>query len=159
MLHSAQSGERVVLRGGILVDGTGAPRRAADVELDGDRISRILEPGAPSDAADDDVSGAIVAPGFIDMHAHSDLAVLADPAHAAKLEQGVTLEVLAQDGLGYAPVDDRGMRTMRERLAAFNGSPDLDFTWRSVADYLARIDRGRRSTSRCSCRTARCARR
>ena len=48
----------------------------------------------------------VLSPGFIDMHAHSDLQLLTHPAHYAKISQGVTTELLGQDGLSYAPVDD-----------------------------------------------------
>jgi N-acyl-D-amino-acid deacylase len=131
-----------VLRGGEIVDGTGAPRRRADLEIRGDRVARILAPGEASDRHRVDVAGLVVAPGFIDMHAHSDLAVLADAGHAAKLEQGVTLEVVGQDGLGYAPVDDRTMAEMRVQLAGWNGDPALAYDWRSVAGYLDRLEEG-----------------
>jgi N-acyl-D-amino-acid deacylase len=131
-----------ILRGGEVVDGTGAPRRRADVEVAGGRIARVVESGAASVLPEVDVAGRVVAPGFIDLHSHSDLAVLADSRHVAKLEQGVTLEVVGQDGLGYAPVDDAAMAQMRARLAGWNGDPDLDFGWRGVGDYLDRVDRG-----------------
>ncbi|GLU47324.1 N-acyl-D-amino-acid deacylase family protein [Nocardiopsis ansamitocini] len=133
----------LVLAGGVLVDGTGAPRRRADVAIAQGRITAVTEPGdrdAPGRRID--VSGLVVAPGFIDMHAHSDLAVLADPAHEAKVAQGVTTEVLGQDGLGYAPVTDATMPAVREQIAGWNGTPDLDYAWRSVADYLDLVDAG-----------------
>lgn len=133
----------LVLRGGVIVDGLGTPRYASDVLIEAGKITRILEPGAPASGADTiDVSGLVISPGFIDMHAHSDLAVLADRDHAAKVGQGVTLEVVGQDGLGYAPVTDEVMAQTREQIAGWNGDPDLDYAWRSVADYLALVDRG-----------------
>ncbi|MBK5189223.1 MAG: amidohydrolase family protein, partial [Gemmatimonadaceae bacterium] len=133
----------LVLRGGVIVDGLGTPRYASDVLIEAGKITRILEPGAPASGADTiDVSGLVISPGFIDMHAHSDLAVLADRDHAAKVGQGVTLEVVGQDGLGYAPVTDEVMAQTRGQIAGWNGDPDLDYTWRSVADYLALVDRG-----------------
>jgi N-acyl-D-amino-acid deacylase len=90
-----------------------------------------------------DAGGLVCAPGFIDMHAHSELAVLADPVHLGKLGQGCTLEVLGQDGLSYAPVDDVTAPQMWEAIAAWNGRPEgLDTSWRSVGDYLDRVDRG-----------------
>ncbi|MEU3233454.1 N-acyl-D-amino-acid deacylase family protein [Nocardiopsis alba] len=132
-----------VLTGGRIVDGTGGPSRLADLVLSAGRISHVLPSGTARGRGETvDVTGLVVAPGFIDMHAHSDLAVLADPAHEAKVLQGVTLEVLGQDGLGYAPVTDATVDPIRERIAAWNGTPDLDHTWRSVGDYLDRVDRG-----------------
>ncbi|GAB3249040.1 N-acyl-D-amino-acid deacylase family protein [Kineosporia babensis] len=89
-----------------------------------------------------DAGGLVLAPGFIDMHAHSDLAVLTDPEHLAKTTQGVTTEVLGQDGLSYAPADEATLDVLREQLAGWNGIPDIDWSWRSVGEYLDRVDQG-----------------
>lgn len=133
----------IVLRGGDVIDGTGAPPVAADVWIADGRIEGLLPPGRPGAGTREvDVTGLAVSPGFIDMHAHSDLAVLADPRHDAKVAQGVTLEVVGQDGLGYAPTDDTTMRIIRDQIYAWNGDPALDYGWRTVADYLARVDDG-----------------
>jgi N-acyl-D-amino-acid deacylase len=135
----------VILRGGVVVDGTGGAGYPGDVVVERGRISAVAAPGRASGAAGPvvDVSGLVVAPGFVDMHSHSDLAVLADPVHEAKVLQGVTLEVLGQDGLSYAPVDDATLDQLRAQLAGWNGEPaGLDWSWRSVGEYLARIDRG-----------------
>ncbi|RAX43967.1 D-aminoacylase [Arthrobacter sp. AQ5-06] len=131
-----------VLRGGSVIDGLGGPRYAADVLISDGRIGGIISPGQAAAGDDIDVAGLVVAPGFIDMHAHSDLAVLADPAHVSKAAQGITLEVVGQDGLGYAPVNDEVMAATREQIAGWNGTPDLDYSWRSIADYLAEVDKG-----------------
>ncbi|MEP6843181.1 MAG: amidohydrolase family protein, partial [Pseudolysinimonas sp.] len=132
-----------VLRGGSIVDGLGTPRYEADLVIREGRIRELVEPGVLAPGAQElDVSGLVIAPGFIDMHAHSDLAVLADPAHLSKVAQGVTLEVVGQDGLGYSPVTDDVMDATLAQIAGLNGSPDIDYSWRSVADYLARVDRG-----------------
>lgn len=132
-----------VLVGGSVVDGTGAPAFDADVVVADGRIIEVAPPGT-TDATGPriDVTGLMIAPGFIDMHAHSDLAVLADPAHEAKVWQGVTLEVLGQDGLSYAPVTDVTLAQLLGQLAGWNGTPELDYDWRSVGEYLDRIDRG-----------------
>lgn len=132
----------VLLLGGEVVDGTGAPRRRADVAIaDG----RIVAVGDLADRAAErriDVSGHVVTPGFIDMHAHSDLPLLTDPDHLAKVAQGVTTEVLGQDGLSYAPVDDATLAQVRRQIAGWNGNPaDLDLSWRTVGGYLDRLDR------------------
>ncbi|ROR97766.1 N-acyl-D-amino-acid deacylase [Salana multivorans] len=132
----------VLLLGGEVVDGTGAPRRRADVAIADGRIVAI---GDLADRAAErriDVSGHVVTPGFIDMHAHSDLPLLTDPDHLAKVAQGVTTEVLGQDGLSYAPVDDATLAQVRRQIAGWNGNPaDLDLSWRTVGGYLDRLDR------------------
>ncbi|WP_328670045.1 D-aminoacylase [Streptomyces sp. NBC_00322] len=135
----------LVIRGVRVIDGSGGPSYRADVGLDGGRICAIRRDGdrALSAARTLDAHGLALSPGFIDMHAHSDLALLRDPAHEAKAAQGVTLEVLGQDGLSYAPVDDATLTEVRKAVTGWNGDGrDIDFDWRTVGEYLDRMDRG-----------------
>ncbi|MFE2039936.1 amidohydrolase family protein [Streptomyces sp. NPDC059477] len=139
----------LVIRDADVVDGTGAPAYRADVVVDGGRIVSIVKEAAaagcrrPTATRELDAAGLTLAPGFIDMHAHSDLALLRDPDHSAKAAQGVTLEVIGQDGLSYAPVDDRTLAEVRSAITGWNGhGDDIDFDWRSVGEYLDRLDRG-----------------
>ncbi|RKT31628.1 N-acyl-D-amino-acid deacylase [Microbacterium sp. AG1240] len=134
----------MLITGAVVVDGTGAPRYEADVRVAGARIETVSPRIAPK--ADEDVldaAGLILAPGFIDMHAHSDLEVLRPGSHTAKLRQGVTTEVIGQDGLSYAPVDRETLADVRERIGGWHGDlPDARFTWRTVDAYLAALDEG-----------------
>nr|WSZ14918.1 D-aminoacylase [Streptomyces canus] len=141
--------EELVIRDADVVDGSGAPSYRADVVVDGGRILSIVKEAAdagcqrPTARRELDAEGLVLSPGFIDMHAHSDLALLRDPDHSAKAAQGVTLEVLGQDGLSYAPVDDRTLEEVRRAITGWNGyGDDIDFDWRSVGEYLDRLDRG-----------------
>ncbi|OKK06208.1 N-acyl-D-amino acid deacylase [Streptomyces sp. CB03234] len=134
----------LVIRDVRVVDGTGGPSYRADVGITGGRIAAIRREGdRPLPAARVlDAHGLALAPGFIDMHAHSDLALLRDPDHSAKAAQGVTLEVLGQDGLSYAPVDDRTLGEVRRAVTGWNGDGcDIEFDWRTVGEYLDRLDR------------------
>lgn len=128
----------------ILVDGTGEPRRNADVLIDGAVITTIADAGTLAGTRADrtiDATGLVLSPGFIDMHAHSDLQLLVNPAHYAKLSQGVTTELLGQDGLSYAPVDDATLVGVRQKIAGWNDNPeDFDWNWRTVGEYLDRLD-------------------
>jgi N-acyl-D-amino-acid deacylase len=141
----------LLIRDADVVDGSGAraPFRA-DVAVDDGRIASVVPASAggrrPSGARRVlDAAGLALAPGFIDMHAHSDLALLRDPDHSAKAAQGVTLEVVGQDGLSYAPVDDRTLAEVRSAITGWNGSApgdtSVDFDWRTVGGYLDRVDR------------------
>ncbi|MGA5320110.1 N-acyl-D-amino-acid deacylase family protein [Streptomyces seoulensis] len=141
--------EELVVRDADVVDGSGAPAYRADVVVDRGRIVSIVKEAAaagcqrPRARRELDAEGLVLSPGFIDMHAHSDLALLRDPDHSAKAAQGVTLEVLGQDGLSYAPVDDRTLEEVRRAITGWNGyGDDLDLDWRSVGEYLDRLDRG-----------------
>jgi N-acyl-D-amino-acid deacylase len=128
-----------------VIDGTGAARYRADVAVDKGRIAEISSPRTVpgADKMIDPRPGCVLAPGFIDMHAHSDLRLLTDPGHFPKISQGVTTEVIGQDGISYAPIDDIALDVIRRQIAGWNGNPsDLDFSWRSVADYLDRLDQG-----------------
>ncbi len=133
----------VILAGGTVIDGTGAPRYTADVAISGATIARIGDCTDLVAGRTIDATGLVVAPGFIDMHAHSDLQILLNPDHVAKVSQGVTTEVLGQDGLSYAPVDDAALAQVRRQIAGWNGNPaDFDFSWRTVGEFLDRLDRG-----------------
>ncbi|GGQ58500.1 N-acyl-D-amino-acid deacylase family protein [Streptomyces asoensis] len=141
--------EDLVVRDADVVDGTGADSYRADVVIDDGRIVSIVKEAAaagcqrPRAVRELDAEGLVLAPGFIDMHSHSDLALLRDPDHSAKAAQGVTLEVLGQDGLSYAPVDDETLEGVRRAITGWNGhGDDLDFDWRSVGEYLDRLDHG-----------------
>ncbi|MEU8822491.1 D-aminoacylase [Streptomyces sp. NPDC048636] len=139
----------LVIRDAHVIDGTGDPAFRADVAVDGGRIAAVVREGEgprPGGRRVVDAGGLALSPGFIDMHAHSDLALLRDPDHSAKAAQGVTLEVIGQDGLSYAPVDDRTLPQIRTAITGWNGgapgSTDIDFDWRDVGGYLDRLDRG-----------------
>ena len=97
----------LLLRGGTVIDGTGAPRRTADVAVDGDRISAIGRLDAMRGDREIDVSGLVVSPGFIDAHTHDDRAVLSDRPMACKVSQGVTTVVTGNCGVSLAPLAGR----------------------------------------------------
>ncbi|MFC4373179.1 amidohydrolase family protein [Nocardia halotolerans] len=126
-----------------IVDGTGGPRTRGDVLV---REGRIAEIANAIDTEARTVAvppGSVLAPGFIDMHAHSDLYLLTHPEHTPKITQGVTTEVLGQDGLSYAPIDDAALAVLRKQIAGWNGNPaGFDFSWRTVGQYLDRLDQG-----------------
>ncbi len=133
----------LLITGAIIVDGTGAPGRPGSVAVVDGRI-RVLDPtdAPPTHAGRTiDATNKIVAPGFIDLHSHGGLAILADGRHEPKVRQGVTTELVGVDGNGFAPF------TTRQELEAFvnldaglDGRPDLDYDWTSVESYLARYD-------------------
>ena len=94
----------LLIRGGLVIDGTGNPGFYAAVGVEGERVRILRGDLAGVDAARViDATGRIVCPGFIDMHAHSGLVILAEPLHEPKVRQGVTTEVIGIDGCSYAP--------------------------------------------------------
>lgn len=110
--------DRTVLRGGTVIDGTGGPRREADVEILGDRIGVVGEVMARPGDSVVPCHGRLILPGFIDAHSHADGAVFRDEVQLALLRQGVTSVVGGQDGVSYAPGD--GVWASRY-FAAING--------------------------------------
>jgi N-acyl-D-amino-acid deacylase len=133
----------LLIENGLLVDGSGTPRRRADVAIVGDRL-RVVDPGVLAGEHADrrvDASGLVVAPGFIDLHSHSGLMILADPRHEPKVRQGVTSEVIGVDGLSYAPLpgnDD--LAALVEMNAGLDGRPDIAYDWDDVNSYLDRFE-------------------
>jgi N-acyl-D-amino-acid deacylase len=133
----------LLIRGGRVIDGAGNPWFFADVGLAGGRVAAVGRLAGEPAARTIDADGLFVCPGFVDMHTHSDLQLLVNPAHQAKVHQGVTLELLGQDGLSYAPVTDEVLEQLRRQLAGWNDDPPgFDWSWRTVGEYLDRLDDG-----------------
>lgn len=140
--------ETLIINGRVL-DGAGNPWRRLDVGIADGRIAALL-PAASRDesvlqqaAQVLDVQDAVIAPGFIDMHSHSDLQVFVDPHVPPKLSQGITTELLGQDGLSAAPVNSEAIAERRSGLAGLDGDPPIAWTWSSFDDYLHALERAR----------------
>jgi dihydroorotase/N-acyl-D-amino-acid deacylase len=124
-----------LLAGGHVVDGTGAPWFSADVALSGDRIAAVGRID-PADAAHVvDVSGLVVAPGFIDMLGQSEFLLLVDNRAASKIYQGITTEITGE-GTSIAPLDDRMAEAARPRFEHFG----LVLDFRTLGDYFTRLE-------------------
>jgi N-acyl-D-aspartate/D-glutamate deacylase len=131
---------------GQIVDGTGAPRRGGDVGI---RDGRIVALGQVDEAAAHtmDADGAVVAPGFIDIHTHYDAQVLWDPTLAPSTLHGVTSVVAGNCGFSVAPLTDEGASYLMRMLARVEGMPlesletALDWGWRSTSDYFGRVEK------------------
>jgi N-acyl-D-amino-acid deacylase len=138
------TGVDILITGGTLVDGTGAPGRPGSIAIEADRL-RVIEAGQPLPEPAGrwiDAKDRVIAPGFIDLHSHAGLMILADPRHEPKVRQGVTTEVIGVDGNSYAPFDDpAGLAAFVELNAGLDGHPDIAYDWDTVAAYLSRFDR------------------
>ena len=128
----------LLIRGAAVLDGTGAAALRADVGVGGGRILEVGSIPADAQAAETvDAAGLALAPGFIDIHTHADIALLARPGHLPKIMQGVTTEVFTNCGLGFAPVEGDALRVQREYLGGLFGPDEgVDWRWRTVADLL-----------------------
>ena len=123
------------LRGGTVIDGTGTPRRRADVAIKADRIVAVGEVGKTTGAREIDVSGLVVAPGFIDVHTHDDRALLASDM-AAKASQGVTTVITGNCGISLAPLSLPHAPPPPLDLIG----DSADYAYPRFADYLAALD-------------------
>lgn len=127
----------LLVRGGLVVDGTGAPPRRADVAVDGDRIVAVA-PDLPGDARTVvDATGLVVCPGFVDIHTHSDLTLLSAPQAFSALTQGTTTQVVGNCGLGLAPrTATADLDAIRASAAYLDLDPDVAADWTTVGGYL-----------------------
>jgi len=133
----------LLVRGATVIDGSGVVGVVADVAVSAGRIVAVGADAAGGARRTIEAAGLVLCPGFVDMHAHSDLQILVNPDHTAKVSQGVTTEVLGQDGLSFAPIDEPTLGAVRRQIVGWNGEPDdFDFSWRSVEGYLDRLDVG-----------------
>ncbi len=123
----------VLVRGGLVLDGTGAPARPADIAIADARIAAVGEiAGAASRVID--ASGLAVAPGFIDVHSHDDVALLSNPGLDFKAAQGVTTVVCGNCGAGAAPANERLHEFYRLGVEGILG-PVEEFAWRSLGEF------------------------
>jgi N-acyl-D-amino-acid deacylase len=125
----------VLIAGGMVVDGTGAPWYRADVGVRGDRLVRIGQLSTATARTRIDASGLVVSPGFIDMLGQSEFNLLVDNRAASKLLQGVTTE-LTGEGASIGPLNDRVHEDDIPTYQHFGVAAD----WRALGDYLKRLD-------------------
>ena len=135
----------VVIRGGVVVDGTGAPGRAADVAIDDGGITHVGEVHA-SGREEIDADGLLVTPGWVDVHTHYDGQVTWDPLLTPSSWQGVTTVVMGNCGVGFAPVrpdrHDWLIRLMEgvEDIPGTALHEGITWGWESFPEYLDVID-------------------
>src|SRR5258708_492926 len=132
--------QRIILRGGQVIDGSGAPPVGADILIEGNTITAVDHRIEVGDSLVIDCAGRTVTPGFIDMHSHSDLKLFVDPQIPQKIRQGVTTEILGQDGISVAPVLDEKKSARRAALAGLLGNPEIDWNWNTIGEYLSALD-------------------
>jgi len=132
-------GYDILIENGRIIDGTGNPWFKADVGLKGGTIEAIGGLRAAEAKKRIDAEGMVVAPGFIDIHSHSDYNVLIDPRVESKVRQGVTTEVVGNCGSSAAPMN-ADVRAYREKYMRARLGEDFQFNWETMGDYLDLID-------------------
>jgi N-acyl-D-amino-acid deacylase len=119
-----------------VVDGSGTPAFVADVAIRGDLIAQVGQVQERRARLSIDGTGLTVAPGFIDLHTHSDYTLLVNPLAESKIHQGVTTEVIGNCGTSPAPLGEEGHAIVRTRMAQ---QYQLDVNWHTFGEYLERL--------------------
>ena len=135
----------LIIRGGTVVDGTGAPPVTADVAVDGDRIAEVgrVEGRAHREI---DADGLVVTPGFVDIHTHLDAQLAWDPLGTSASWHWVTSVVLGNCGVTFAPVAPGGQQVLAEMMESVEDIPassildGLSWNWETYGDYLDELD-------------------
>lgn len=126
-----------------IVDGTGSPWFKGAVSISNGKIQEISPSHGNSNTNEDviDINGKVLAPGFIDMHSHSDQHLFTDSSLEEKTRQGITTEILGQDGFSMAPLySEERIEEWRTHLSGLAGRAEHEWNWGSVSEYLDAID-------------------
>ena len=129
----------ILIRNGHVLDGTGAPARVADVGIREAAIMHVGRSCNPKAERTIDASGKYVAPGFIDIHTHSDVGILVEPTAECAVRQGVTTHVIGNCGDSPAPISDEYRDLAVRRFEYYSGASD--WTWSSYEQYLDFMER------------------
>jgi len=136
---TVSSDESLEFQNATVLDGSGGPTFTAHVLIAGNEIRQIGDEPAGADR-EIDLDGSYLAPGFVDMHAHSDLRLLHTPEATEKLTQGITTEVLGQDGVSVAPVPGDLKEKWATRIQSLDGDLGREWPWETVGEYLDALD-------------------
>jgi N-acyl-D-amino-acid deacylase len=131
-----------VLSNGRIVDGCGNPWFYGDVAIQEGRIARIAPPGTLAGKRVLDVASRTVAPGFVDIHTHSDLSIMVDRRAESAVRQGVTTHLVGNCGMSPAPVDDGHRAEIRHYWGRISDEPEVSWDWCTFGEYLKALERG-----------------
>ena len=137
----------IIIRGGTVVDGTGAAGFRADVAIDVDRITAVGDLTGQTAAREIDATGQVVTPGFVDLHTHLDAQVGWDPLMTSASWQGVTTALIGNCGVSFAPVAPQDRPYLAELMESVEDIPreairdGLPWDWQTYPEYLDSVQR------------------
>jgi len=132
----------VVLANGRIIDGCGNPWFWGDLGIQNGRVVVIAPPGTLQGRKTLRIDGRFIAPGFVDVHAHSDLSILINRRAESVVRQGVTTEVIGNCGMSPAPVEESRLSEMRRYWGSIYHQPEVTWEWRTFAQYLQTLEQG-----------------
>ena len=140
----------LLIKGGLVIDGTGQAGYLADIGIESGKIAVIDRTRNLNAEAQKviDAKGMVVCPGFIDIHSHSDRSVVRDPGSGSSLVQGITTEITGMCGRSSAPISDKAAESYRH-MAREHGESEADIPWRSVGQYLDYVNKLGPGTNQC----------
>src|SRR3954462_10025455 len=125
----------LIVRDGLIVDGTGAHPYRGDVAIEGGRITAVGDGDGARAERVIEAAGRVVCPGFVDPHSHSDFTILTNPTAQSTIRQGVTTEIVGNCGWTYAPVSDVSRPFIEARMRTF--AYDGPIEWSSFGEHLS----------------------
>ncbi len=131
-----------VIKNARIIDGTGSPWFRGWVEVEDGTITQVKRQShtIPNPTDTVDIDGSVLCPGFIDTHSHSDLEVFADPMLKPKVRQGITTEIVGQDGFSAGPIYGKSKQQWEDHLSGMNGRLDGDWDWNSLNEYMDAVE-------------------
>lgn len=126
----------LIIKNGHIINGLGEAEYKSDIGIVDDTIVTIGNLAEDCAKLEIDATNLVVTPGFIDTHSHSDLVLLEDPWLEPKVRQGITTEVLGQDGVSVAPLATDCKEAWKKHLAGLLGEINRDWDWKTISDYI-----------------------
>jgi N-acyl-D-amino-acid deacylase len=136
------AGLDLVLANGKIIDGCGNPWFRGDLGIRQGQIAKVAPTGTLRGREQINVGGRFVAPGFVDVHTHSDLSILVNRRAESVVRQGVTTEVIGNCGMSPAPVSEDRLDEIRHDWGRISDTPEVTWQWRTFAQYLGALEEG-----------------
>ena len=130
--------DSLIFKGGTLIDGSGSKGYIADILIRAGKIEAIGKFSSSDAHRIINIEGLVIAPGFIDIHSHTDLSLFINPNAESKIRQGVTTEITGQDGSSIAPLTDEMSSSMNK---SYKEKYDVDIKWNSMEKALSALEK------------------